>query len=199
MPKKEKKSLSPRSKKAVQFFILIIGILLPVFIFTGCKSFTCTWCGYSNTYTPFFSSGTESGITYDSCIGPAAVVNCGLNTFLWPTECMTVKFRPDNGEDIVTGNVCYYDSFGCIDGKNSMSAGRYSMSFNCGTCGICRACGVCGLCTDYREDVYSDKTVAYDGISCNKEETDPRNYNDLLPRQYPRGCCGVITDEDGEG
>lgn len=198
MSKKEKKSISNRNKKAIQFLILISGVIFPFFVFTGCRSFTCTWCGSSSTYTPLFSSGTESGITYDSCIGPAAIVNFGCNTFLWPTECTTVKFRSDNESDTISGNVCYYDSFGCIDGKNSMSSGSYT-SINCGSCGICRACGVCGLCVNYKEDVYSDKTVAYDGISCNKENVEPRNYNDSLPRQYPRGCCGVITDDDSEG
>lgn len=111
---------------------------------------------------------------------------------------MTVKFRSGNGKDVISGNVCYYDSFGCIDGENSMSVGRYSASFNCGTCGICRACSVCGLCIDYKENVYSDKTIAYDGISCNEEEITPHNYNNSLPRQYPRGCCGVITDDNEE-
>lgn len=202
MFKKEKRPLSGRNKKAAQFLILIGIVILPVFVLTGCKSFTCTWCGSPNTYTPLCASGTEYDVDYSSCIGPAAIFNCGLSTCIWPTECMTVSFVPGDGSEVVKGSVCYYDSFGCIDGENSMSNGSYSTSLNCGACGTCGFCGFCGscinygVCSDYRENVYSDSTIANQGIGCAKTTVDPRNYNNSLPRQYASGCCGVICGKE---
>lgn len=201
MLKKEKRQKSNRNMKAAQFLILIGIIILPVFVLTGCKSFTCTWCGSSNTYTPLCASGTESGVEYSSCIGPAAILNCGCGTCLWPTECLSVRFVHGKQSDIVNGCVYYYDSCGCISGEDSMSSGRYSSLYNCGAnggCGTCGTCGFCGSCTDYSEEVYSDKTIAYEGFGCFNGETDPRNYNNSLPRQYAHGCCGIFTDDDEE-
>lgn len=192
MLKKSKNTLSSRNKKAAQFLVLIGMVVLPVMVFTGCKSFSCTWCGSSSTFTPLCASGTSNGVEYSSCIGPAAVLSCGLNTCLWPTECSSVKFIPSSGNEIIKGRVCYYDSCGCIDGEDSMSIGYYSTFANCG------GCATCGVC-NYKEEVYSDKTVASTGcveLGCNTTETDLRNYNDSLPRQYPKGCCTVFDDEE---
>lgn len=204
MLKNEKKQISKRNKKAAQFLILIGIVILPVFILTGCRSFTCTWCGSSNTYTPFCASGTKDGVEYSSCIGPAACFNCGLGTCIWPTECLSVKFARGYGGnadgEIVTGYVYYYDPCGCISGEDSMSSGSYSRVLNCGAsggCGTCGTCGLCGSCADYKEDVYSDRTLAYSGCGlCGAAETESYDYNNSLPRQYPRGCCSVCDDEE---
>lgn len=194
MSKNKVQHMSNRNKKATQLLTLIGLCVLPVFIFAGCKSFSCSWCGTSNTYTPIYASSTESGVKYTSCIGPAALVNFGCSTSCWPTECMAVEFTPGDGTFIVSGTVCYYDTFGCIDGEGSLSTGSYYESFNCGVCGSCGGCG------DYHEKINSDGITATSSggclnIGCSEVSVDVRNYNNSLPRQYPSGCCGVIFED----
>ena len=190
-------SLSNRDKKAVQLLSLTGLAALPLISVMGCgmaRSFSCTMCGSSTTYTPIYASGTEetTDIEYQSCIGPASVINCGLNTQCWPTECMYVKFK--NDENVaVTGTVCYYNKFGCIDDKDVMSVGSYGESVNC----LVSWCSV----GKYTEKVNSDGTKATKatncfGITCNESPTDVRNYNDALPRQFKFGCCSACHGED---
>ncbi len=189
-------SSESKNKKLSQLLFLIGICLIPILTITGCglkQSYSCSACGSSKTYTPLVASGIDdtTEVEYTSCVGPAGCLGCGLNTSCWPTECLYVEFSDDDDVQY-SGIVYYYEDCGCIGNGPVMSSGKYDLGTDCGffNCN----------CQKYNEKVNSDKTQAYigpscGGISCNKKPDESKDFNNNMPRKFPRGCVSACYDE----
>jgi hypothetical protein len=182
-------------KKVRHLLIILAFCFFPLFFVCGCgftNYFSCTVCGDSTNQCGVYADGTENNVEYKSCIGPGGCCGFGLNTCLWPTECLSVSTT----EGAVKENGCiyYYDDFGCISDGNSKSNGTYTKSF---TCLGCTCAG-----EEYTE-VVADEIVAKSSSSCfgcqfGSENVEPRYLNNQMPRQFENGCCGTCSSENSE-
>lgn len=194
--KNSKGNDNSKNKKLSELLILIGICLTPILAITGCglkQSYSCSTCGSTKTYTPLYASGVDetTEVEYTSCVGPAGCLGCGLNTSCWPTECLYVKFSDDDNLQY-SGIVYYYDGCGCIGSKKAMSSANYDVGTDCGffNCN----------CTKYNEEVKSDGTEAYTGLSCggiacNKKPAESEDFNNNMPRKFRHGCVSACYDE----
>ncbi len=175
-------------KRAKELLILLILCCFPLIIITGCgigNCIQCSNCGDDNTRIFVCAKGTDdNGVEYTSCVGPAGILGCGLNTKCWPTECVSVKKTDSN--NTLSGCVTYYNGCGCISKSEVKSVGKYSDTFNC--------LGVKCSGTEYVETT-ADTTKATKqnmclNMSCGEKESvdSPYNYNSSMPRAFTRGC-----------
>ena len=183
----EKKTTRENDKtRSKQILILIALCCIPLFIITGCgigKCIQCSNCGDDNTRFLVYASGTEKGVEYTSCVGPAGILGCGCDSKCWPTECVSIKGSSDGIQ--VSGCVTYYNGCGCIGNTKTKSVARYSESATC--------LGIQCTGTEHVETV-AETTKATESMSClgvscgAKESVKPWNINDKIPRAFPNGC-----------
>lgn len=145
-----------------------------------------TYCGDDSTRLLIYASGTtSSGVEYKSLVGPAGLLGFGINSKLWPTECVSVKTSASGKK--VSGCVSFYNEAGCIDKSAVKSEGKYSEKESC--------LGMDCTGTNYVEST-AESTRAKEQMTCMGSErgeanaVPPRYYNDDVPRQFPEGCWG---------
>ena len=168
-----------------------------IFIIIGAFSsdcLQCTWCGDANNRLFVFAKGTsEEGIEYVSCVGPAGCVGCGINSKCWPTECLYVKGASENG-GVTTGCITYYNEAGCITKSDVKSKGTYSENTT-GCFGI--SCSGENYVEVVADSQYATEQNTCLGAGCgSKLGTEVRGYNNVLPRQFKKGCWGVEKKEE---
>lgn len=189
-----------RRERVMQMVLLVALCCVPMFVITGCSgehSLSCMLCGSSATYTPIVAYGMdeELGIEYTSCVGPAGYLGCGCSSLCFPTECLVVSYEYEN--ELTSASICYYDDFGCLDNEGVMSTGYYNTSNTC-------LGGAVTVSNDtYVENVRKDSVSANQtsyclGCSYDEQEVEPRYLNEIMPRQYPYGCCTMFYDEEEE-
>lgn len=179
--------MSEFRKKVLEGLFLVMLCCCPIIVLTGCGAdscIRCTACGDDDTRFFVYASGTDNqGVSYKSCVGPAGILGCGLNTKCWPTECVSVEQNADSNK--VSGCVVYYNEMGCISKTGVKSNGKYSDDATC--------LGITCAGTKYKE-VVAETTKATEtntclGVSCGGEESvEPYNYNNSMPRSFPNGC-----------
>lgn len=176
------------SKRTFKEILMLLALCCcPLLIVTGCgigNCVQCSSCGDDNTRLFVCAKGTDSnGVEYTSCVGPAGILGCGLNSKCWPTECVKVEKNDEN--TALSGCVTYYNAFGCIDKSEVKSNGKYSDSATC--------LGIQCAGAEYVETV-AETTRATEqstclGISCGgKQSVTSKNYNSAMPRLFPNGC-----------
>ena len=150
---------------------------------SGCVR--CTNCGDDDTRLFICAKGTSStGIEYTSLVGPAGCLGFGVDSKCWPTECVSVKYASEDGQD-VSGCVTYYNEIGCIDKTNVKSEGKYSGDIGC--FGI--SCAGEKYVETVAETTKAKNQATCLGIKCGTESsTDARGYNAEMPRQFTKGC-----------
>lgn len=183
--------MNESKKKILEGLLILIFCCCPIIVITGCGAGSCvrcTACGDDDTRFFVYASGTTSdGLEYTSCVGPAGCVGLGLNTFFWPTECISIKGTSDfSDSQNISGCVTYYNEAGCIGKSGVKSKGTYTDSvsvfgINCGG-------------TKYVETV-AESTKAYEqgsclGCTCGEKDNDVelRDYNNSMPRSFTKGC-----------
>lgn len=184
-----------KRKKVIQLVTLLSLSMLPLLGIVGCgfsDSMRCTACGDNDTRLGVYASGTESGIEYKSCVGPAGILGFGCDTSCWPTECLEVK-QMKASDDTFSGRIYYYNDWGCIGNSAQESKGKYSQGFSC--------LGISCEGEEYRESVTKKGTVASIestclGIGCkDKQSEKSRDYNSQMPRQFETGCWSCTGNE----
>ena len=184
----EKAVLKTKDKTRVkQVLTLVLLCCFPLLIITGCgigNCIQCSSCGDDNTRALVCASGTDdNGVEYTSCVGPAGILGCGLDSKCWPTECVSIK-KGSSGSQL-SGCVTYYNGCGCIANSEVKSEGKYSDSVTCA--------GIKCAGKEYVETV-ADTTKAVEtttclGCSCgDKQSVTPKNYNSAMPRAFSKGC-----------
>lgn len=184
-----------KGKRGLHILILIGICLLPLGVVTGCgvtDRIRCTACGDNENRLILYASGTDShGYEYKSCVGPAGILGCGLDTRCWPTEC--VKTTMVDAPYKETGCVYYYNNFGCIDKSETMTYGKYMYSASC----IGARCyGRRYIESDTGESVSAYEKESVLGISCGKTVVDPENRNQEVERHFENGCWSCEDSED---
>lgn len=185
-----------RSKKIIRGICLMLGCCAPLLFVAGCgltDTIQCTWCGDSTNRAICYSSGTTSaGLQYKSIVGLSGCLGIGCNTQCLPVECLFVK--KSDGQQKYTGTVCYYNSFGCVNGDEAKSHGEYSQTTTC--------LGVNCSSLKYVEDITDEKSEAYTRSSClgipcgGKEYVESRDLSKQMPRQFPKGCWSCSKPEE---
>ena len=72
-----------KKKKVIELVTLLSLSLLPLLGIVGCgfsDTVRCSACGDNDTRVGLYASGTESGIEYKSCVGPAGRLGFGCDT-----------------------------------------------------------------------------------------------------------------------
>ena len=183
---KGNKSLIDKAK-VKQVLILVALCSLPLLLIAGIRSgryIQCTSCGDDTNRLFIYAQGNYHGIKYKSCVGPAGIIGCGLNTRCWPTECVKVELNYGDDEKL-TGCVSFYNGFGCIDKSDVKSYGKYKYVVSCE--------GINCQGYEYREKV-GETTEAkqrdrYFGCDAKEwERVDPKKFNSGVPRSFTKGC-----------
>lgn len=183
-----------KKKKVIELVTLLSLSLLPLLGIVGCgfsDTVRCSACGDNDTRVGLYASGTESGIEYKSCVGPAGILGFGCDTACWPTECLKVK--SSSSSETLSGCVYYYNDWGCIGKATEESKGSYSKDTTC--------LGIACEGEEYKESVTDSgvsatRTSTCLGISCGeKESTNSKDYNAQMPRQFVNGCWSCKGNE----
>lgn len=185
-----------KSKKFLRGIYLMIGCCIPMIFVAGCgisDTIKCTACGDSSTRVLCYASGkTDSGIEYRSCVGLSGCLGLGCDTKCLPVECLTVEANKKN--ENISGTVCYYNSFGCIDPETAKSHGEFEQNSSC------MGCNCSG--EKYVEDITDEKSEAYTQdqfmrIKCgNAENVTSEELSKKMPRQFPKGCWSCSAPEE---